>query len=89
MNSSRTLSCHSRHQYLSFKLLTFLEIEASMNDASRDDISNEMYFAIFRGSLCSENEDESREAALTIHVNVDEVARHSTVRNSRIVTLLE
>ena len=74
---------------LSFKLLTFLEIEASLNDACRCDISNEMVFAIFRGSHCSENDDESREAALTIHVNVDEVARHSTVRNSRIVTLFE
>ena len=35
MNSLRTLSRHSRHQHLSFKLLTFLEIEASMNDACR------------------------------------------------------
>ena len=85
MNSLRTLSWHSRHHYLSFKLLTFLEIEASMNDACRYDISNEMFFVIFPESHCSENEDESREAALTIHVNVDEVARHSTVRNSRIV----
>ena len=89
MNSLRTLSWHSRHHHLSFKLLTFLEIEVSMNDACRYDISNEMVFAISRGSNCSENEDESREAALTIHVNVDEVARHSTIRNSRIVTLLE
>ena len=46
-------------------------------------------FATFRGSHWSENEDESRDAALTIHVNVDEVARHSTVRNSWIVTLLD
>ena len=59
-----------------------------MNDACSEHISNEMVFAIFRGSHCSENEDGSREATLTIHVNVDEVALHLTVRNFYIVTLL-
>ena len=38
----------------------------------------------FRGSHCDHDDDRSRDAALTIHVNVDEVAHHSMKRNSRI-----
>ena len=53
-----------------------------------EDISNYMTFQIFRVSHWSDNDAASREATLTKHVNVDEVARHSTIRSSRIATLL-
>ena len=88
MNSLRTLPWHSLHQRLRFKLFTFLEIEASMNDAYGKTSQTKWPSRFFVASHWSENDDASREAALTKHVNVDEVARHSTIRSSRIATLL-